>query len=396
MSDKNFKALPIQLANKLIAEIKDGNSLFQKPVKENGMPAYVKPINPTTGKSYSAMNALILAMQRRDDPRWMSADAARYAGNWVKPGEKGTMIEFSKTRDIQAIRDAGGQRIQDEAGVTQTKTVTYDKPQQTQAFLFNGEQLKDLEPLEDFLKKQEEGQTMSPFERAEKMIADSGAKIINTGREAFYDKASDTIHLPEKEYFQSEQTYYQLAVHQLAHWSGHQSRLNRPMEGKFGSLEYTHEELRASLAAMMIGAELKIGHNFAQHQTYMNNFVKILKDTPFEIAKAARDAQKISNLLTGETQKRAQKQETQAKSQGFQVGDEIAYMDETYKVLDTYKTKSIKVEFDGRRKIVQPTDGLYQNLLQAKFNTNERETSQSEAFAAEQVQEEDHSYKVGR
>ncbi|MFD1257735.1 ArdC-like ssDNA-binding domain-containing protein [Mucilaginibacter terrae] len=44
---------------------------FKKPVKENGMPAFVKPINPITGKGYSAMNALILGMQRHDDPRWM-------------------------------------------------------------------------------------------------------------------------------------------------------------------------------------------------------------------------------------------------------------------------------------------------------------------------------------
>jgi antirestriction protein ArdC len=111
MNDKNFKKLPIQLSDKLIAEIKEGNSLFQKPVKENGMPAFVKPINPVTGKGYSAMNALILGMQRHDDPRWLSADAARYAGNWVKKDEKGTMIEFPKTSDIQAIRTAEGKVI---------------------------------------------------------------------------------------------------------------------------------------------------------------------------------------------------------------------------------------------------------------------------------------------
>lgn len=48
---KSFKALPIQLSDKLIAEIKEGNSLFQKPVKENGLPAFVKPINPVTGRA---------------------------------------------------------------------------------------------------------------------------------------------------------------------------------------------------------------------------------------------------------------------------------------------------------------------------------------------------------
>ncbi|MDB5087879.1 MAG: traC 1 [Mucilaginibacter sp.] len=92
MNDKNFKKLPIQLSEKLIAEIKDGNSLFQKPVKENGKPAFVTPINPVTGNGYSAMNAIIMGMKRHDDPRWMSAEAARYAGNWVKKDEQGTLI----------------------------------------------------------------------------------------------------------------------------------------------------------------------------------------------------------------------------------------------------------------------------------------------------------------
>jgi antirestriction protein ArdC len=396
MNDKNFKPLPIQLSNKLIAEIREGNSLFQKPVKENGMPAFVKPINPTTGKGYSAMNALILGMQRHDDPRWMSADSARYAGTWVKEGEKGTMIEFPKTNDIQAIRTADGQRIKNEEGVTQTKTVEFEKPQRGQAFLFNGSQLKDIQPLPEFLQKQDEGQALSPVERAEKMITDSKAVIIHGGQEAYYDKQRDAIFLPEKEQFKNETQYYQAAVHQLAHWSGHESRQNRPMEGKLGSLEYAPEEMRAALASILIGGELKIGHNFGQQQSYMSNFVKILKDEPFEIAKASRDAQKIANLLLGINPKREQKQGAET-AQGFKKGDEIAYMDTTYKVLETYKTKSIKVEdAQGTRKILKPEYGLYGSLLEAKNNPREPDLAMAEEQGQEQGQEQSKSIKVGR
>jgi antirestriction protein ArdC len=392
MNDKNFKALPIQLSNKLVAEIKEGNSLFQKPVKENGMPAFVTPINPITGKGYSAMNALILGMQRHDDPRWMSADAARYAGNWVKKDEKGTLIEFPKTKDIQAIRTVDGGKIKDDAGNTQTKTVTFDKPQQAKPFLFNGEQLKDMPPLDEFLKKQSEMQPLSPVERAEKMMEDSKATIIHGGQEAYYDKIRDVIFLPEKEQFENDTKYYQAAIHQLAHWTGHESRLNRPMEGKFGSLDYSHEEMRAAIAGILIGGELKVGHNFGQQAAYMNNFAKILKDQPFEIAKASRDAQKIAGMLLGVGQKREQKQGASA---GFQKGDEIAYMDTTYKVIDTYKTKSIKVEdASGTRKIVKPTDGLYSSLLDAKNNPRELEMAMEEEQGKSENQEQ--SYKVGR
>ncbi|QEC74588.1 zincin-like metallopeptidase domain-containing protein [Mucilaginibacter ginsenosidivorax] len=389
---KNFKALPIQLSDKLIAEIKEGNSLFQKPVKENGMPAFVKPINPTTGKGYSAMNALALGMQRRDDPRWMSADAARYAGNWVKEGEKGTLIEFPKTSDIQAIRTAEGKTIKDDKGVTQTKTVEFEKPQQGKAFLFNAEQMKDVTPLQEFLAKQEEGQTLSPVERAEKLIEDSKAVIIHGGQEAYYDKKRDAIFLPEKETFENETKYYQAAIHQLAHWSGHESRLNRPMEGKFGSQDYAREEMRAAIAGILIGGELKIGHNFGQKDAYMSSFARILKDEPFEIAKASRDAQKIANLLLGVDQKREQKQSTDI---GFKKGDEIAYLDTTYKVLETHKNKSIKVEdADGTRKVLKPDYGLYKSLLEAKANPREPEMEQNEGQG--QSQEQEHNYQMQR
>jgi antirestriction protein ArdC len=395
MNDKNFKALPIQLANKLIAEIKEGNSLFQKPVKENGMPAFVKPINPTTGKGYSAMNALVLGMQRHDDPRWMSADAARYAGNWVKEGEKGTLIEFPKTSDIQAIRTAEGKVIKDDAGVTQTKTVEFEKPQQAKSFLFNAEQMKDIVPLQEYLAKQEEGQTLSPLERAAKLIEDSKAVIIHGGQEAYYDKKRDAIFLPEPEQFENETKYLQAAIHQLAHWSGHESRLNRPMEGKFASLDYSREEMRSAIAGILIGGELKIGHNFGQQAAYMSNFAKLLKDEPFEIAKASRDAQKIASLLLGVSQKREQKQAPEAVT--FKKGDEIAYLDTTYKVLETRKDKSIKVEDgDGSRKVLKPDFGLYKSLLEAKANPREPDLVLEEGQEQGQAEEQGQSHKIGR
>ena len=390
---KSFKPLPIQLSDKLVAEIKEGNSLFQKPLKENGLPAFVKPINPVTGKGYSAMNALILGMERHDDPRWLSAEAARYAGNWVKKDEKGTLIEFPKTSDIQAIRTAEGKVIKDDAGVTQTKTVEFDKPQRGQAFLFNGSQLKDIQPLDEFLAKQNEGQTQSPNEKAAKLIEDSKAVIIHGGQEAYYDKQRDAIFLPDPEHFENESKYFQAAIHQLAHWSGHESRLNRPMEGKFGSLDYAREELRAAIAGMLIGGELKIGHNFGQQAAYMNSFAKILKDEPFEIAKASRDAQKIANLLLGTSQKREQKQTPEPV--GFKVGDEIAYMDTTYKVLETYKTKSIKVEdAEGTRKVLKPEYGLYKSLLEAKANPHEADLVLEEDQG--QGEEQGQNHKIGR
>lgn len=394
MSD-NFKKVPVQLSEKLAAELKAGTSLFQKPVKENGMPAFVTPVNPVTMKGYSAMNQLIMAMKGHDDPRWLSAEAASYAGYGVKKGSTGTLIEFPKTNDIQAIRTPEGAKIKDEAGKTKTRTVEFEKPQTAKVFMFNGSQIKDLPPLEEFLAKQEATQTLSPVEKVEKLIADSKAVIIHGGEEAYYDKLRDAIFMPEKEKFENETKYLHAVVHQLAHWTGHESRLNRPMEGKFGSLEYAKEEMRASVAAMLIGGETKIGHNFGPHAAYSNNFQKILKDQPFEITKVARDAQKIASMLLGVAQKREVKQGAE-KGLTFQKGDQIPYMDTSYKVLEVYKNKSIKVEdMDGARKTFKATDGVYKSLLEARNNPGMAE-EQGQGRDKDLIAEEQNSYNIER
>ncbi|MES2108729.1 MAG: zincin-like metallopeptidase domain-containing protein [Bacteroidota bacterium] len=385
---KNFKPLYAQLAEKLIAEFKAGTSPLQKPIKDNGMPAFVTPVNPITGKGYSAMNAINLALKGYDDPRWMSADTASFNNYLVKEGSKGTLINFPKRNEIQAIRTPDGAKIKGEDGKTQTKTVEFDKVQNGKAFLFNATQIKDIPPLEEWLKSVAETQPLSPLERAEKLLADSKAVIVHGGPEAYYDKVKDEIHLPEMEQFDNETKYYQAAIHQLAHWSGHESRLNRPMDGRFGSIDYAHEELRASIASMLIGGELKIGHSFGQHPAYTGNWAKILKEEPFEISRAAADAQKIVNNLLGIGQKKEISQSATA-STTLAKGEEIAYNNTTYKVLEK-KGKTLEMEKTdtGEKFKVKPTDKLYANLVEARNNPAAQELEVAE------VQEQ--TNKIGR
>ncbi|WP_345947666.1 zincin-like metallopeptidase domain-containing protein [Mucilaginibacter sp. PAMB04274] len=383
-NNKKFKPFHVQIAEKLSAELKEGTSFFQKPVKENGMPSFVAPVNPITGKGYSALNAISLALKRHDDPRWMSAESARFAGFWVKPNEKGTMISFPKKSDIEAIRAPDGSKITDEQGKTQTKVVEFEKPKQEVAFLFNATQIRDFTPLEEFLAKKEAGVVLSPLERAEQLIQQSGAVIIHGGQEANYDKIRDAIFLPEKDQFKTEAQYYQAAIHQLVHWSGHETRLNRPMEGKFGSVEYGKEELRAAIGAMLIGAELKVGHAFGPHAAYSGNWIKMLKEDPYEISRAVKDAQRAASKLLGMGEVREQKQ-VAANSKYLEKGEEVAYNDTVYKVLDK-KRSQIEVEkADTGEKIkVKPSDGLYKNLVEARNNSGvKQEAGQTQDIAVE-------------
>ncbi|MDK7178388.1 zincin-like metallopeptidase domain-containing protein, partial [Micrococcus luteus] len=73
----------------------------------------------------------------------------------------------------------------------------------------------------------------------EALLTASGANITNIeGNQAFYRPITDEIILPLKEQFKSSEHYYSTALHELGHWSGHESRLNRDLVMKYGSPDY--------------------------------------------------------------------------------------------------------------------------------------------------------------
>jgi putative DNA primase/helicase len=79
---------------------------------------------------------------------------------------------------------------------------------------------------------------------------------------------TDSMHLPSRNRFSSAANYYASLLHELGHWTGHQSRLNRDLAHPYGSQGYTREELRAEIASMIVGSELGIGYDPGQHAAY--------------------------------------------------------------------------------------------------------------------------------
>jgi antirestriction protein ArdC len=388
---KNFKPLHEHIANKLIAALQAGTSPFQKPWKDTDAPAFTIPVNPTTNKNYRGMNSLWLSMQGHTDPRWMTLKQADFAGYTVKEGAKATLINFIKTHNIESMRDVDGNKIKDENGKTMTRTTELDKPTITKAWVFNAEQIDGVPPLPEYLKEKQGQQKWNNIERAENLLTESKAVIHHGGNGAYYNKTKDHIQLPLKEQFENETKYYAVALHELGHWTGNESRLNRPMEGRFGSEQYAREELRAEIASLMMGSELQIGHNFGQHASYVNSWVKILKDEPFELFRASADAQKIFDLIMGMEQKRELKQENTA-SKTLSVGDQIPYNNTEYKVLEKKgKTFTIEDQTTMEKIKVQPTYGLFKKLVEAKNNP-----AAQELVAAGMEEQVENSHKIGR
>jgi len=97
------------------------------------------------------------------------------------------------------------------------------------------------------------------FAPAEEAIAATGADIRRGGGQAFYRPSEDYIQLPFKSAFQGEAAYYSTSLHELAHWTGHESRLNRIDKlSRLGSESYAAEELVAELGASFLTATLGI------------------------------------------------------------------------------------------------------------------------------------------
>ena len=286
------------VAEKLIEQLKEGTAPWQKPWQA-GEPGAFMPTNPTTGKRYKGINAIQLMSQGHEDQRWMTYKQAAAVDAQVRKGEKGTPIQYWKFSEEHTKTDANGKPVLDAQGESVKQSVKLERPRVFFATVFNADQIDGLPPIQP--RKEQE---WSAVERAEQILQASGAVIRNGEQNrAFYRPATDSIHLPDKGQFATADSYYATALHELGHWTGHETRLDRDLVHPFGSDGYAKEELRAEIASMILGDELGIGHDPEQHAAYVGSWIKVLKDDPLEIFRAAADAEKIQNYVLGLEQK---------------------------------------------------------------------------------------------
>jgi antirestriction protein ArdC len=291
MADRTDQKQPYykMIADRLIKQLEEGTAPWQKPW-EPGLERL--PHNPVSGTRYKGANALWLAMQGRSDPRWMTYKQAQKIGAQVQKGEKSVWVQYWKFTDQVPKKDEKGKILRDGKGRPITEEVVLDRPKVFSSRVFNAEQIKGLPPLE---KKEP---AWDRHERAERILAGSGAKILHDQADrAFYRPSTDSIHLPDHEQFKAADNYYATALHELGHWTGHGSRMGRDLSGGFGSESYAKEELRAEIASLMVGDELGTGHDPGQHAAYVKSWVKVLEEDPKEILRASRDAEKIMSLV---------------------------------------------------------------------------------------------------
>ncbi|WP_231426469.1 ArdC family protein [Pedobacter sp. Leaf250] len=374
MENKNLP-LHIQVANSLIEQLKKGTVPWRKPWNGDGIPLPMLPYNVQSGNRYKGINAMNLMLSGREDPRWLTFKQAEAIDAKINRGEKGTLIQFIKTHHQKSLRDDKGKIIYDEIGQPLIEKTQLNKPIVSSAWVFNAEQTTGLPELFNDIPKKI---TWDPIERAESLLLASGADISHQYIDnAFYNIRYDSITLPERGQFANAQGYYATALHELAHWTGHPDRLDRATLMNSGMIAYSKEELRAEIASMFIGSELGIGHDTGQHAAYVESWVSILEDTPFEIHSAAMDAEKIFDFLMNIERKREIEASPDLEVSFFEqrpknflsTGDQISYRDSIYRVEGHLKQGRLRIEQlpSGLHFTLANSDPLYRSLLDQKL-----------------------------
>ncbi len=102
--------------------------------------------------------------------------------------------------------------------------------------------------------------------------------------------------------FETEEHYQATKLHELVHWSGHKSRLNRDLNNRFGTQAYAAEELVAELGAAFLCAHLGVQGQL-RHAAYIDSWLLLLKDDDRAIFTAASKASVAADYLRSFSEK---------------------------------------------------------------------------------------------
>ena len=134
----------------------------------------------------------------------------------------------------------------------------------------------------------------------EEIIYNSSARIFEGGNEACYCPGSDVIYMPRKNKFFDTEGYYSTLLHEMAHWTGHRTRLDRFDEWNKDKKDYAMEELVAELASTFLSAETGLPQtqeHFENHVAYIDSWVSILESNSNAIFTAAGEAKKAADFI---------------------------------------------------------------------------------------------------
>lgn len=273
-----------KISKLIIESIEAGAGEFTLPWYGGG-----RPKNGVTGRSYRGTNtAVLMAVGQGRSNEWATFLQWKGVGGKVRKGSVGAPVFLYKPLFCE-----------DENGEQKVKRLLY-----RESYVFNRDDIEGLPA-------KAEGPTEIPgvLENAEKFIDKTKAVVIVGGSGAFYSLQTDEIRMPDKSLFKAggaTEAWYQTLLHELGHWTGAESRLNRfghDRSWRFGGENYAREELVVDIGSSYLCADLNIcmapRPDVAQ---YIESWLTAIKDDPAAFSKACMQAEAVVSYLFDLTQ----------------------------------------------------------------------------------------------
>ncbi len=248
------------------------------------------PINAVSKREYRGANTWLLGSAPYSDRRWVSFKQARELGGSVRKGERSSMAVFWKL-------------IEKNDRVTDSAEGPESVPLLRYYAVFNVEQCDGLQlpPLVGVARH-------NRIESAEAMVQGMPLRpaITESGNEAWYMPSNDRVNVPPMGCFESADSFYGTLLHELAHATGHESRLGRKEVrhvARFGSCEYSCEELVAELASAFCCATIGLDNSLLENSAgYLTGWLSALNHDPRMFVLAAGRAQRAADYIMGRSE----------------------------------------------------------------------------------------------
>lgn len=278
-----------------------------------------------SGRTYSGGNSFFLMFNTAEKgyktPVYMTFKQAKEQNLHVKSGEKSVSI----FKWGLSIKDENGKKVSEEDynAMSQEERATMDvRPFPKMFHVFNIDQTN----LEEVNKKRYDA-IVARFKTPEQEVKDTEGMYVNEALDrmfeqktwhaniqydkpadqAFYSPSTDSIVLPMKEQFKLGKTpeevyhdgmeYYSTALHEMAHSTGHESRLDRKF-GAQGTDNYAHEELIAEMTSALVGSTMGFDRKILENNAnYLSGWLNRLRDKPETITTIMTDVGKASDMI---------------------------------------------------------------------------------------------------
>ncbi|MDB5342406.1 MAG: traC [Schlesneria sp.] len=273
-----------RITNGIVEQLERGVRPWFKPWNaEHTAGRITRPLR-YNGEKYSGINILTLWMsselQGFVSPFWMTFKQALELGGHVKKGEHGSPVVYASTFKKKEESDDGQETKRKFRSSRNTRSFVPTSVKVCRIIFY-----ATVTPPTEMLPR---------IEQADAFFANTKADIRVGGDGAFYAMDADYVRMPPFETFRDAESHAATLAHEMTNWTRHPSRLAREFGRKrWGDEGYAIEELVAELGSAFLCADLQITPEVREdHASYINSWLKVLKDDKRAVFTAASHAAK--------------------------------------------------------------------------------------------------------